>query len=280
MDGSIWLNLLVPVLISAVVASRGFHVDEEYVERWASSAGLRLADETRPIARRFLLWSRRSRTVGGLVGFLAPLVYAQVAKAITGREIMTEQEAGGSSTVLMFLGYLLGALVAELAINRPSGAVRNERRLRDYLPTYLLAPQRGLGALIAVLTAVHALIPLEPRFASDRPAVVTFGLIGVAVAIAIELLERAIISRRQSAEVELLGVDDAMRSTSTHLLAGAGIAILLFFTAGLGATLIGVASTTTPAGLALILILFPLSLAVWLDAGKPHGFRVTKGANA
>ncbi|MGH2662344.1 MAG: hypothetical protein ACRDH8_05970 [Actinomycetota bacterium] len=282
-DTSVVLNLLIPVLVAVAVASRGFRVDEAYVERWATSAGLPLTEEDRRLARRFLLWSRRSRTLGGLIGWLGPFAYAGIGRAIAGREVMSETEIGGAPITLMLLGYLLGGLFAELVVNRPRfGTVRMPRRLEDYLSRYLLVGQRGLGVLVAVMTGVLALIPLGPSLAGDKPVIVTFGLIGVAFAIVLELLQRAITRRRQ--DPRALELDDAMRSTSVHLIAGAGVAILLGFTAGLGATLIGLAGSTSPLGIGLIAVLFPLSIAIWLDDGKPHGFRVRRieplGANA
>ena len=286
MDSSIWFSLVLPVLVGLAVASRGFRVDEEYGARWASSAGLELTEETRPLVRRYLTWSRRSRTVGGLVGFLAPVIYARVAEAALGREVMTESDAGGWSLLLMFVGYLLGALVADLVINRPGqhqgSMLPGSRRLGQYLSRYLLIIQRSLGIACAALVGAYVLL----SHLADKPlpplgSVAVYGLVGVGVAAAIEALQRTIIGRRHAATSKNeLAVDDAMRSSSVHLVAGAGIAILIFFAILLLSALLFLAETAAGvASFALMLFLFPLSIFFWLDSGKPHGFRVRRDRN-
>jgi hypothetical protein len=284
MDSSIWFGLVFPVLIALAVASRGFRVDEEYVARWASSAGLELTEETRPVVRRYLTWSRRARTVGGLVGFLAPLVYARVAEAAVDREVITESDVGGWSLLLMFAGYLLGSVVAELVINRPGGhqgpTMRGSRRVGEYLSHYLLVIQRSLGIACAALVGAYVL--LSPFVRTPEPSVgfvAVYGSVGVGVAAVIEALQRVIIGRpRVAVNPDALALDDAMRSSSVHLVAGAGIAILIFFAAVLvSALLFFVDSPTGVITFALMLFLFPLSIFFWLDSGKPHGFRVRRG---
>ena len=283
MDSSIWFGLVVPVLIALAVASRGFRVDEAYVARWASSAGLELTDTTRPEVRRHLTWRRRARTVGGLVGFLAPLIYARIAEAALGREVITESDVGGWSLLLMFAGYLLGSVVAELVINRPRGqqgpTMRGSRRVGEYLSQYLLVIQRSLGIACAALVGAYVLLSLFLRM--PEPSVGSFavyGSVGVGVAAVIEALQRVIIGRPRAANPGALAVDDAMRSSSVHLVAGAGIAILIFFAAVLvSALLFFVDSPTGAITFVLMLFLFPLSILFWLDSGKPHGFRVRRG---
>jgi hypothetical protein len=281
MDSSIWFSLVLPVLVALGVASRGFRMDEEYVARWASSAGLELTEETRPVVRRYLTWSRRARTVGGLVGFLAPVIYALVGEVALGREVITD--AGGWSVLLMFIGYLLGALVAELVINRPGGhqgpTMRGSRRVGEYLSHYLLVIQRSLGIACAALVGAYVLLsPFVRTPGPDPGSIAIFGLPGVGLAVVIEALQRTIIGRRQpAASPDDLTVDDAMRSSSMHLVAGTGIALLIFFATGLITALLTLVETRAGvAGFALMLFLFPLSIFFWLDSGKPHGFRVRR----
>jgi hypothetical protein len=272
MDSAIWFNVLL-VLIALAVASRGFNVDEDHVARWADSAGLKLTHETRGRARHYLVWSRRFRTAGGLGGFVTGVAFDL--------EVTAQRDLGSSSVLMMFVGYLLGALFAELVINRPGPrpgpTVPGPRRLGDYLSRYLLMMQRGSAILFAVLVAAYALLAPNARVAvPDTASIASFGLGGVCLAAVIEALQRLIIGRRQTAtSVEDLAVDDALRSSSAHLVAGAGIALLIFFAAGLITALLTIVDT--PAGVfsfVVILFLFPFSIAFWLDSGKPHGFRV------
>lgn len=287
MDSSIWFGLVLPVLIALAVASRGFRMDEEYVARWAGSAGLELTAESQPVVRRYLTWSSRSRTVGGLVGFLAPVVYTWVAQEAFDLEATPRSDTGGVSVVLMFAGYLLGALFAELVINRPGPragtALPGSSRLRDYLSHYLLVIQRSLGITSAALVGAYAILaPLVSRPRPSLGAVAIFGFVAVVVAAVIEALQRIIIGRRHTAiSEEEQAVDDAMRSSSVHVVAGAGVALLIFFTTILITGLLILIDT--PQGLAsfaLMLFLFPLSIFFWLDSGKPHGFRVRRNRSS
>ncbi|MDP9119546.1 MAG: hypothetical protein M3M93_04600, partial [Actinomycetota bacterium] len=104
MDPLEWLpGIAVPLLIALVVASRGLRTDEPYVERWAGSAGLELTADAKPIVWRYLAWSRRCRTAGGLIGFMTPIVYAAL---VTDEPIRD----GGWSVGFLLIGYLVGAL--------------------------------------------------------------------------------------------------------------------------------------------------------------------------
>jgi hypothetical protein len=284
MDTSNWFSLFLPVLVAVAVASRSFRVDEEYIATWASSAGLELTEETRPAVRRYLIWSRRSRTVGGLAGFVAPVLYAWVAEEAFGLDA-TPRDTGGASVLLMFGGYLVGALFAELVINRPGRQqgpmLPGARRLGEYLSHYLLVIQRGLGIACVVLAVIAVLVfsfaPM-PRRSPDVGLVALFGSMSVGVAAVIEAAQRVIIGRRRRASGSMeIAADDAMRSSSVHLVAGAGIAILIFFVAVLLS--VPLFLVDFPAGVvsfALMLILFPTAIAFWLDSGKPHGFRVRR----
>jgi hypothetical protein len=143
MEPSEVLFSIVAVFVALVVASRGFQVDDDYVAMWANSANVALTDESRPVVRRYLAWSRRCRTAGGLAGFVAPVI----TSAVIGKP----DDPGPSAVALMVVGYLLGALVAEVVINRPERgkgtALLIPRRLGDYLPAYILVLQRGLAIL-------------------------------------------------------------------------------------------------------------------------------------
>jgi hypothetical protein len=126
-----------------------------------------------------------------------------------------------------------------------------------------------------------AYVLLSPFVRTPEPSVgfvAVYGSVGVGVAAVIEALQRVIIGRpRVAVNPDALALDDAMRSSSVHLVAGAGIAILIFFAAVLmSALLFFVDSPTGVITFPLMLFLFPLSIFFWLDSGKPHGFRVRR----
>jgi hypothetical protein len=278
MDPSPVFNVALPVLIALAVASRGFRVDEDYVTRWANSANVSLTSESRPVVWRYLAWSRRCRTAGGLVGFLAPVF----TSAVIGKP----DDPGPWAVALMVVGYLLGALLAEIVINRPARgkgtALLVPRRLGDYLPAYVLVLQRGLAILAVLMVPVYAL--LEPHTRVSTPSVAgaaAFGVAGVGIAAVIEGLQRRIVARRQPVtRAADLTLDDAMRASSLHVLAGAGIALLIYVASLMVAISI---ATVTPqpvseaVGIAFLLLVVPSSVFSWVHLAKPHGFRVRRG---
>jgi hypothetical protein len=127
------------------------------------------------------------------------------------------------------VGYLLGAVAAELTRRRPHprqlrAAALAPRRLADYLPAWMLWAER------AVAVAVLALVPLgspgEP-WAHSRG--ITTAVAAIAVVALVEVTLRVMVRRRQPvATTGELAIDDALRSTSIHRAAGAGLAALLF----------------------------------------------------
>jgi hypothetical protein len=248
------------------------------VARWADSAKVTLTDASRPVVRRYVAWSRRCRTAGGLAGFLAPVIVS----AVVGKPA----DPGPWAVSLMVVGYLLGALVAEFVINRPnpgSGtALLVPRRLSDYLPPYVLVLQRGLAAIALLMVPVYAL--LEPHARLSTPGVAptaAFGVGAACLAVLIEVVERRIVGRRQPVTPGAdLTLDDAMRSSSLHVLAGAGIAVLVFVTSVMVAISIAtVASEAVSAavGIAFLVLVLPSSIFFWMHLARPTGFRVRRG---
>jgi hypothetical protein len=189
----------------------------------------------------------------------------------------------------------LGAVVAEVVVNRPrrhsGAALLVARRLDDYLPGYLLVLQRALPLVAVVLLGAFALSPFPD--VSPAPNVDPHTLAGFAVpaafavgtAVVIEALQRLIVARRQPiTSADDLAVDDAIRSSSLHVLAGAGLAMLLFTVAvEVGVLAVFAEASGWPLPLAwiplagLVAGLFLAGLFFWLRLPDPHGFRVRRG---
>lgn len=266
-------NVLIPILIAGVVASRGFRVDEDYAERWATHFGLHLHRENRALVRRYLLWTRRCRTAGGLAGFLAPTFYSEIVT--TGPPT---DDVGALAVTFMLGGYLLGALLAEAVIDPPwarsqsEGAVR--RSLGDYLPGYALVLQRGLGIAALPLVGVYALS--EPGVRDSLPDVAHVAAIGAAAvcaAVVVEAFQRRIVARPDPG-------GEAMRTSSLLVLTGGAIALLTNVVGPL--LLLSVIAFTSwsspPAWISLGLFgfLFLWSIYFWLYFGKPGGFGIRR----
>lgn len=152
-----------------------------------------------------------------------------------------------------------------------------------YLPGYALFLQRGLATLSLVMIVVYALIEPHARHGQmlGVAGAAAFGLVGAGIAVIVEVLQRMIVARRQPVRsTGDVAVDDAMRSSSLHVLAGVGIALLINI-AGEMLLLSLFAITPDPfAGIIAILfffLIFPTSIFFWFDLVKPHGFRVRRG---
>lgn len=221
------LGVLVPLALVGYALRRAYsEVDDGFVRQWARSHGLDLTPGNRPMVAWYLFTARVLRTWGVLGGlFLPPVVGAAL---------------GGSAQanpLWAFVGYLVGAIYAELSLLRPVAPGRRSaslvpRELSDYLPRRLRWAQRGLGAL-ALAGGVAALVApygeRSPWF--ERPDTVLLVAVaagGAALGLGLERLQRWLVRRPQPfVEPSLVAADDAIRSQSVHSVAGSGMAVLL-----------------------------------------------------
>lgn len=238
---------------------------------WAQEMGLQLTPRNEAIVRSYIARTRLLRFTGALLGLFAPVLYLAFV--------------GGPPPVPVdlwlfdaLLGYLLGAVIAELTIKRPKAdqprASLVPRELSDYLPTRLITAHR-MSALVALaLVPLYRLLPARENlinlndFPPEVVLVPTIFLIGVGV----ELLQRYIVARSQPAvESDLVNADDAIRSASVHALAGAGIALELLI---VSAQLLNLAVVSDLQVLrwtlpALALLSFGIAIGSWVHLTKP-----------
>lgn len=193
----------------------------ELADWWAGAHGIRLTPTSRPVVGAYLRRARWFRWIGASIGLAVPLAWT-----------LLRDEAfpvGGLPVVLA--GYLSGAILAEATRLRPrteGAAAVAARRLDDYVPRWITMSLRGLAVLAAALIPVYAAVggssPPAPWLTRSGFAALSVAV--VAVAVATELVQRLLVARRQSAssagEVE---VDNAIRSSSVHVLAGGGVAL-------------------------------------------------------
>jgi len=276
------LNILLPVLIAVAVASRGFRVDEDYIVGWANLFNLGLTQESRPAVRHYLRWSRRCRTAGGLAGFLAPTIYFEVVSP--GHQ---PDDVGGWAMTMMLVGYLLGALIAEIVIDLPrrrsEKAVAVPVRLGDHLATNAVVLQRGLAIAAVFAVGLYALSEPGARISGlpDLAQVAALGVGAACTAAVVEACQRKIVARPRPVTTQVgVAAADAMRASSLHVLAGGGIA-LLGMTVG-PMFILSVATVTAqsgPAWLAFVAmgLVFLSSMYFWLYFGKPGGFGIRRG---
>jgi hypothetical protein len=277
-----YLNLVIPILIALAVASRGFTVDEIYMARWASRFGIELNRETAPAVRSYLRTTRRLRTAGGLIGFLAPTIYFGIATPQGEAD-----DVGGWAVTLMLVGYLIGALIAEIAagsLASRSTGTRSSVRLGDHLPGYAVVLQRGLAIAALLLVGLYPLTDPGLGMAGlpDAMFVTVLGF-GVAIgALVVESFQRRVIGSARSNNGAQAATDDAMRASSLHILAGGAIALLANVVGPLlGLAIVSVSETMTsgtgPAewiAFSVMGLFLLSSLYFWLHFGKPGGFGI------
>ena len=272
------LAIGVVVVVVVVWLARRAEAGDADLRLWADSAGVQLTSQSAPVVQRYLTWSRHSRRVGAVVGFSSPWIYSGISGATF--------DEGAWALSLMLAGYLLGALVAEVGAHRvgetETTAVMRPRRLVDYLSVRLLTLQRALGVVAVAMILPYAI--LQPDAGIDLPGVGTiamYGLAGAAIAVAIETIERRIVARRQSiADLSEVEVDDAMRSTSIHTVAGAGLALLIQFVGPLIGITLAAAIPGEAGGIVggvTIALALLLSLFCWINVAHPTRFRIRRG---
>ena len=273
--------------VAAVLAARR-PLEPAALAAWASGHGLEgVADRRLEPAARYLRRSRLSRTVGGAVPFVAGTATPALWAATRGLPAPWPLALFGARSWLA--GYLAGVLVAEYRWARPrTGVVRSAalvpRRLGDYLPVRVVAGMRLAALATVALVPLLAWGPLTPApvrelVVGGRGGALATAALAVAVAAAVELAVRRLVGRPQpAADPEALAVDDALRSTSVHAVAGAGLAIVLLSLSvqvGLVAANLGGGPGRT-AVVALSWACAAAALAAWIRVGHPRRWTVRR----
>jgi hypothetical protein len=180
-------------------------------------------------------------------------------------------------------GYLAGVLVAEWSWARPHGGlVRSAalvpRRLVGYLAARVVVGQRLAALAVVALVPVIAWGPVAPAPVRElvlrgRGGALATAAVAVGVTVAVELLLRRMVRRPQPVDDPMaLAADNALRSTSVHAVAGAGLAIVLLSLSlqvtNVATNLVSGPARTATVGLAWGCAL--AALAAWVLVGHPH----------
>ncbi len=228
------------VLVAAVIFRSGRRDGE--ADTWAGRHGLELTPVSRPWVETYLRTGRNLRQICALGGIVVPIA----VHAATGVDLHV------SGLVWLLVGYLVGCLWSELALTRaPAGTRRSAslvtRQLSDYLPRRMRVAQVALPAVAVALGALataaytwdrsaefhdlssgaDTLVRTAPNATDQllhsgaRVAAVLAPLIMVVAWLA----ERYLIRRPQPVvDPSLVAADDALRSSSVHLLGASGMA--------------------------------------------------------
>jgi hypothetical protein len=238
---------LLAVVIPVVLARAYAKVDQGLLADWARAHGVELTPESRPVVAQYLRRARVLRTWGVIGGLLLPSL---VEFLVSGRVQVLGFGTDGSAAPYAgpiggFIGYLVGALCAEVSLARPVDRTRRSaslipRDLGDYLPHRLLLVQRGLGLGTALGVLAIGLVPYDPQSAAEPewPALLTGAAVVAGFSAGLEALERWLVRRPQPfTSPGLVAADDAIRAQSLHSLAGSGLALLLVVCSGICAGL-------------------------------------------
>jgi uncharacterized membrane protein len=221
-------------------------MSEERLVHWAQERGFELSPENRPVVARYLRRARLLPTLGAVVGVLLPTL---VELLWHGELVILGFHSDGSGAPYAgpfeaYIGYLLGALCAEVSLARPRDPARRAaslvpRELDGYLPRRLLLAQRALGVAVVLGVIVTGLLPYPSAAADpDWSALASGAAFFGAFAVGLEVLERWIVRRPQPfTSPSLVAADDAIRAQSVHALAGSGLALLLVALSGVFAVL-------------------------------------------
>jgi hypothetical protein len=240
------ISLVLIVVIPLVLVRAYTTIDEEVLGEWGRARGLELTPDNRPMVGAYLRSARVLRTWGALTGVLLPSL---VELALRGRVQILGFGTDGSANpysgpMWVFIGYLLGALYAEVSLARPLHPARRSaslvpRQLGDYLPRRLLRAQRALGIIVVLGVVAIGVVPYPEGTAEpDAVGLLSGGAFFAAFAAALEALERWLVRRPQPfTGPSLVAADDAIRAQSVHSLAGAGLALLLIACSGIFAAL-------------------------------------------
>lgn len=226
------------------------------LEAFAAASGLHVTVANGPRVLEAIARTRLWRKVGLLVAGAASAAGIAVRAVQTG-----ELHVGVVVALWLLLGYLAGAVLAELLTARsasaagPRSASLRRREITDYVGDWAVRWPR----LLAVVGLVAGLA--APALRNRSWWVPAAGVGAAAVWVVTLLVARYVLERpQQPAAEELLAADDAIRSRSLHALAGTAVGIELWLAAlaviGLLLTALGSAGTqAVPPLLALILVL-------------------------
>ena len=245
MSGSLLVIALVLAVAVPVVLIRAYaKVSGELLAEWARAHAVELTPENRPVIARYLRTGRVLRTWGVVAGLLLPtaidLVFNQRVQLLGfGLDGTSAPYAG---PIGAFIGYLVGALCAEVSTARRIDPARRSaslvpRELEQYMPRGLLYAQRALGVAVLLGAPALGVVPYDRAAGAMEPqwlALLTFGGAFAAFAVGLEALERWIVRRPQPfTSPSLVAADDAIRAQSVHSLAGSGLALLLVACSGI-----------------------------------------------
>jgi hypothetical protein len=258
------------------------------LERFARRQRLLVTPDNGNQVIRYLATTRRWRVAGLTAGLLISAASTAQLSAVV-IDTNGRSENRGVDVVALFVGWFLGALVAEvrvahLAHGSPRVASLEPRRPDRYLGrfSWTLVPA---AAVVAAGVAAGTLLARLAGWAAPDWTAGLWCLLSLAVAVTVRAIQVAVLRRPQPlAAPDVLEADDAIRSRSLHVLAGGGTALVLLCVGGqldaVRATadrLHDLVNITRGVGVFVVLgLAWNVATAVW----PPHRSRAAAGATS
>ncbi len=195
-----------------LIRSRGRR--ERDADSWAREMGVDLTARSEALIVSYFSRTRAFRIAGALFGFVSPIAYAANQQEALPRPY-------GNSLVVALVGYLVGAVMAELTFTRPRSrratATLAPRELHQYLPRGMSHALRAAAVITLALVPLYLVVPTRhPRVEVGQ--LLGWGLLPVLLAVGVEMLQRHIV-RRPSHSVTPISSRPTTRSgglRSTH----------------------------------------------------------------
>ena len=218
--------IVLPVLL---ITSASAPVSRARVERFARRQQLPITSGNGNQVIAYLATTRRWRVAGLLVAIAVGITW--------GAYQVTRGSGEGTITLLQLLaGWFVGAVIAEARLaQRPRGqrrtAALRPRHPSAYLSRFARAVLPAALAISLAVTAVTAVTVLTRTagHAVDVRLAALAATAALVIAAVVRTVRRRVLDRPQPAlPPDQLAADDAIRSRSLHVLAGAGATLVLY----------------------------------------------------
>lgn len=239
--------LIGAVCLLDLLATPFQRVSRARVEKFARRQTLTVTVENGPLVIRYLATTRRWRGGGLLVSAAATVGVPLVVEALWPQRAPSHV---GVSALAMFVGWFVGAVVAEWRVSAAAAgprraAVLEPRRLADYVPQ----PSRALPMIAWTFLGAYELVAVAyvaARHPGGLASVLWWLALSVLAAAALVTVGRRVLLRPQRhTEPGLRAADDAIRSRSLHVLAACALAIAGYLLSGITIALSRYASPMT-----------------------------------
>jgi len=200
------------------------------VANWAQKYGLALSAPSASKIERYLTWTRQWRMAGAFLGVLA------FGKWILLDRMDYPEPGIAPWLILAVAGYLIGAMVAEIALHGMHGIEQPEvsvpslraRRPDMYVSKSAITVLWSVPLICIALVPAYFLVADQPHIDSRFGIVAAAAFGGLALAVVVRRLMLHVVLRPQPAmSDELQQVDNAMRSWSLHAIVGSAVALAL-----------------------------------------------------